>query len=112
MLEYWNNGLKTHNFFVWIKGFGINTYEFSMNVLIGSGDNNSFVAIMTFRNEWLSLFDGKKPLKAQNTASWNTPYVTTNIPVLSIPFFLLFLELTPRILTFVFYELGITSLPS
>jgi len=86
MLEYWNNGLKTHNFCVWIKGFGINSYEFSMNVLIGSGDNYSFVAIMTFPNEWLSLFDGEKPLKAQNTASWNTPYVTTKCTLAVDPF--------------------------
>jgi hypothetical protein len=86
MLEYWNNGLKTHNFCVWIKGFGINSYEFSMNVLIGSGDNYSFVAIMTFPNEWLSLFDGEKPLKAQNTTSWNTPYVTTKCTLAADPF--------------------------
>jgi len=37
MLEYWNNGLKAHNFCVSIKGFWINSYEFSMNVLILQG---------------------------------------------------------------------------
>jgi len=31
MLEYWNNGLKAHNFCVWIKGFGINFDCFSVN---------------------------------------------------------------------------------
>jgi len=77
MLEYWNNGLKAHDFCVWIKGFGINSYRFSMNVLIGSGDDYSFVAIMASPNEALSLLDGEKPLKAQNATSWDTPYVTT-----------------------------------
>jgi len=37
MLEYWNNGLKAHDFYVWIKGFGINSNEFPMNVLILQG---------------------------------------------------------------------------
>jgi len=61
-----------------------------MNVLIGCRDNHSFppaspererwragMAIMALPNEWLSLFDVKKSLKAQNTPSRNTPRVTT-----------------------------------
>jgi hypothetical protein len=31
-MECWNNGLKTHNFCVWIKGFGINSYITGQNV--------------------------------------------------------------------------------
>jgi hypothetical protein len=73
MMEKWNIGLKTHNFGVWIKVFGINSYEFSMNILIGSEDNDSSMAIMTLPNEWLSLFDAEKPLKAHHTTSWPTP---------------------------------------
>jgi len=83
MLEYSNNGLKAHNFCVWIKGVGINSYEFYMNVLIGSGDNSSFVAIMAFPNQALSLLDGEKPLKAQNATSWDTPSVTTKCTLAS-----------------------------
>jgi hypothetical protein len=41
---------------------------------------------MTFPNEWLSLFDGEKPLKAQNTTSWNTPYVNTKCTLAADPF--------------------------
>ena len=37
MLEYWKNGLEAHDFSVWIKGFGINSFEFSMEVLILQG---------------------------------------------------------------------------
>ncbi len=66
-----------HNLRVWIKGFGIYFHYFSMNVLIGSRDNDPFVAIMALPNEWLCFFYAKKPLKAQNTTSWNTPRVTT-----------------------------------
>jgi hypothetical protein len=68
---------KTHNLCVWIKGFGINFHYFPMNIFIGSRDNDTFMAIMALPNEWLSLFGVKKPLKAQNTTSWNTPCVTT-----------------------------------
>jgi len=49
----------THSFSVWIKGFGINFYESSMNVLLGSGDKYSLVAIMTLPNEKLSLLVGE-----------------------------------------------------
>ena len=35
---------KTHNLCVRIKGFGINFHYFPMNVLIGSGDNHTFLA--------------------------------------------------------------------
>ena len=66
-----------HNFCVWIKGSGINTDYFAMNVFISSGDNHSFMAIMAFPNKGLSLFDFEKPLKAQNTTAWNTPHRTT-----------------------------------
>ena len=47
MMESWS---KTHNFCVWIKGFGINFYSFSMNVDIDVRDNYPFVAIMAFPN--------------------------------------------------------------
>jgi len=64
MLEYWNNVLKTYNFSVRIKVFGINFHSLSMNIFIGSGDNHSFMAIMAFPNERLSFFDVKELLKA------------------------------------------------
>jgi len=35
MLEYWNNVLKTYNFSVRIKVFGINFHYLSMNIFIG-----------------------------------------------------------------------------
>jgi len=35
MLEYWNNVLKTDNFSVRIKVFGINFHYLSMNIFIG-----------------------------------------------------------------------------
>jgi hypothetical protein len=49
-LEYWNTGileywLKPHNFCIWVKAFGINFYDFSMDVLIGTKDYGTFVAI-------------------------------------------------------------------
>jgi len=34
----------------------MNSYELFMSVLIGSGENRSFVTIITFLNEWFSLF--------------------------------------------------------
>jgi len=77
ILEYWNNVLKTYNFSVRIKVFGINFHYLSMNIFIGSGDNHSFMAIMAFPNERLSFFDVKELLKAQNTTSRNTPYMAT-----------------------------------
>jgi len=64
MLEYWNNVLKTYNFSVRIKVFGINFHSLSMNIFIGSWDNHSFMAIMAFPNERLSFFDVKELLKA------------------------------------------------
>ena len=94
-MECWNighevklcahNGLKTHDFCVWIKGFGINFHYFSMNVLICSRDNYSFMAIMTLPDKWLSLFDAKEPLKAQNTTLWDTPYVPTKCALAADP---------------------------
>jgi transposase InsO family protein len=50
MMEYWNNVLKTYNFSVRIKVFGINFYYLSMNIFIGSGDNHCIMAIMAFPN--------------------------------------------------------------
>ena len=49
-MEYWNNVLKTYNFSVWIKVFGINFHYLSMNIFIGSGDNHPLVAIMALPN--------------------------------------------------------------
>ena len=49
-MAWWS---KTHNFCVWIKGFGINFQCFCMNVLIGSRDNHCLMAIMALPNEWL-----------------------------------------------------------
>ena len=48
-----------------------------MNVDVDAGDNHPFVAIMALPNERLSFFDVKELLKAQNTTSRNTPYMTT-----------------------------------
>ena len=48
-----------------------------MDVLIGARDNHTFMAIMALPDEWLSLFDVEKLLKAQNTPSWDTPRMTT-----------------------------------
>ena len=73
-MEQW---AKTHNFCVWLKGFGINFHCFSMNVLIGARDNHSLMAIMAFPNERLSLFDVENPLEAQDSAWWDTPDMTT-----------------------------------
>jgi len=41
MVECWNNVLKTYNFSVRIKVFGINFHYLSMNIFIDSGDNHS-----------------------------------------------------------------------
>ena len=57
-----------------------------MNVLIGSRDNHTFMAIMALPDKGLSLFDFEKPLKAQNTTSWNTPCVTTKCTLAADPF--------------------------
>jgi len=48
-----------------------------MNILVGFRDNDTFMAIMAFPNKGLSFFNFLKALKAQNTSSCNTPYVTT-----------------------------------
>ena len=60
-----------------------------MNIFIGSRDNHAFMAIMpawaclhadrALPNKGLSLSDAQKPLKAQNTWSWNMPYMTTKL---------------------------------
>jgi hypothetical protein len=55
ILEEWNNGLKTHNFSVWIKVFRINFHSFSIIVLISARDDHPFVALMAFPNKMLSL---------------------------------------------------------
>ena len=52
---------------IWIKGLRISSYEFSINILIGSGDNYSFVAIMILPNEWCPFLKTKKPPKALGT---------------------------------------------
>ena len=74
MMEQW---LKPNNPRVWIKCSGINFYYFSMNILIGTRDDNAFMAIMAFPNKGLAFFDFEKPLKAQNTSSWNSPCMST-----------------------------------
>ncbi len=60
---------KTDNLSVWIKGFRVNFHYFSINILIGSRDNDAFMTIMTLPNARLSLFDIKEPFKTQNTTS-------------------------------------------
>jgi len=57
-----------------------------MNVLIGFRDNHTFMAIMALPDKGLSLFDFEKLLKPQNTASWNTPCLTTKCTLAADPF--------------------------
>ncbi len=51
MLEYWNNGLKTYNFNVGINTCGIDFDDFSMNILIGSMENFSFMDYDIFQQD-------------------------------------------------------------
>jgi hypothetical protein len=43
---------------------GINCYDFSMNIFVGSRDYSAIRAIQASPYEWVSLFDIKKLLKA------------------------------------------------
>jgi len=50
-LEYWNTAileywLKPHNFCIWVKAFGINFYDFSMDVFIGTKDYGTGIRIV------------------------------------------------------------------
>jgi len=79
-----------------------------MNVLIGFRDNHTFPPASPERERWragmaimpacalhadralpdkgLSLFDFEKLLKPQNTASWNTPCLSTKCTLAADPF--------------------------
>jgi hypothetical protein len=48
-----------------------------MNIFVGSRDYYTIVAIMAFPYKWLSLFDLKILLKAQNAMSGDTPNMAT-----------------------------------
>ena len=74
ILEYW---LEPHDFCIWIKTFRINCYDFSMDIFIGSSNYYPIMAIMAFLYKWVSLFDLKKLLKAQNAMSGDAPNMST-----------------------------------
>jgi hypothetical protein len=69
MLEYWNIGLKSHDFCVEIQGFRVNFHHFTVDVHVWAGDDHPLMAMMALPHERLPFFDAEDPLEAQNPAS-------------------------------------------
>jgi hypothetical protein len=59
ILEYW---LEPHDCCIWIKTFGINCYDLSMDIFIGSSNYDPIMAITAFQSQWACLFDLKRKI--------------------------------------------------
>jgi hypothetical protein len=53
ILEYW---LEPHDCCIWIKTFGINCDDLSLDIFIGSSNYDPSMAIMAFPYQWVVRF--------------------------------------------------------